>query len=130
MLCFSEFNFKLVKIDPFQQTNTTPFICNKVFRTMILKPDSVGIITRGGYLIGDCQTVMALQWLAYIVRTRNNVSRASNRREVRLAGVLNVKFDGYFEETNEVFEFLVFFWHGCLCMPNRHKRIGKTEETF
>jgi len=23
-----------------------------------------------------------------------------------------------------------FFWHGCLCIPNLHKHIGKTEETL
>jgi hypothetical protein len=22
------------------------------------------------------------------------------------------------------------FWHGCLCMPNRHKHIGNTDETL
>ena len=47
-----------------------------------------------------------------------------------MAGVPNVKVDGYCAETNEIFVYVVCFWHGCLCMPNRHKPIGKTEETF
>jgi G:T-mismatch repair DNA endonuclease (very short patch repair protein) len=26
-------------------------------------------------------------------------------------------------------EYVECFWHGCQCMPNRHKPIGNTEET-
>ena len=78
----------------------------------------------------DRQSVEALQWLAYIGRTRNSISHAGNGRKVGLAEVPNVKFYGYCAETNEVFEYLGCFWHGCLCMPIRHKSIGKTEETL
>jgi G:T-mismatch repair DNA endonuclease (very short patch repair protein) len=80
--------------------------------------------------MGDRQSVEALQWLAYIGRTRNNVTHADNGREVRLTGVPHVKVDGYCEETNEVFEYLGCFWHGCICISNRRKPIGKTEETL
>jgi len=66
----------------------------------------------------------------YIGRTRDNIVHAGNGREVHLDVVPNVKVDGYCAETNEIFEYVVCFWHGCLCMPNRHKPIGKTEETF
>ena len=65
-------------------------MCNMVFRTIFLKPDSVCIIPRGGYRKGDCQTVEALQWLTYICRTRDISFHAGNGREVRLAGVANV----------------------------------------
>jgi len=40
---------------------------------MFLKPDSVGIISLGGYRMGDRQYVEALQWLAYIGLRRNNI---------------------------------------------------------
>ena len=50
--------------------------------------------------------------------------------EIHLPRVLNVKVEGYCEETNEVFEYLGCFWHGCTCVPNRHKPIGTTEETL
>jgi len=46
---FRNLFLKLVKMDPFRQAITISFICNKVFRTMFLKPDTVGIIPRGGY---------------------------------------------------------------------------------
>ena len=37
---------KLVKMDPFREAITISSICNKVLRTMFLKPDAVGIIPR------------------------------------------------------------------------------------
>jgi len=45
--------------------------------------------------------------------------------------VPHVKVDGYCRETNEVFEYLGCFWHGCpSCMSNSHTPIGKTTETL
>jgi hypothetical protein len=125
---FRNLFLKLVKMDPFRQAITISAICNKVFRTMFLKPDIVGIIPRG-YRMGDRQSVEALEWLVYIGRTRDNVIHAGNGREVHLARVPDVKVDGYCEETNEVFEYLGCY-HGCLCLQNRHKPIGSTEETL
>jgi hypothetical protein len=52
--------------------------------------------------MGDRQSVEALQWLAYIGWTRNNVTHAGNGREVHLSGVPNVKVDGYCAEAREV----------------------------
>jgi len=69
MLCFSEFLFAIGQDGPISTYQYNMSICNKVFRTMFLKPDSVRIIPRGGYP----QDIEALQWLAYIGRTRNNV---------------------------------------------------------
>ena len=73
-ICF----FKLVKIDPFRQSITISSICNKVFRTMFLKPDTVGIVPRGGYHMGDRQSVGAFQWIAYISQTRDDVIHTGN----------------------------------------------------
>jgi len=95
---------------------------------MFEKSGTVGIIPRPGYRMGDRQYIEGLQWLAYIERTKN-IIRAGNGRDVHLAGVPNVKAEGYSQNTNEVFEYLGCFWHGCLCMPNRHKPIGNTDET-
>ena len=128
---FRNLFLKLVKMDPFRQAITISSICNTMFRTMFLKPDPVGIIPRGGYRMGDRQSLEALQWLAYIGQSRSNIVHAGNGREVHLDRVPNVKVDGYCQETNEVFEYLGCFWHGCpSCMPNRHTPIGKTTETL
>ena len=112
--CARKLFLKLVKMDPFWQAITVSSISNKVFQTMFLKPDCVGVIPRGVYRMGDRLSVKPLQWLAYVGRTRNNVTHAGNGRDVHLAGVPNVKVDGYCQETNEVFEYLRCFWHGCL----------------
>ena len=81
--------------------------------------------------MGDRQSVEALQWLAYIGQSRNNIVHAGNGREVHLNRIPNMKVDGYCRETNEVFEFLECFRHGCpSCMPNRHTPIGKMTETL
>jgi hypothetical protein len=104
MLCFSEFIFEIGQDGPFRQAITISSICNKVFRTIFLKPDTVGLIPSGGYRMGDRQSVENLQWLAYIGRTRNNVTHAGNGREFRLGRVPNLKVDGCFAQTGEVFE--------------------------
>jgi G:T-mismatch repair DNA endonuclease (very short patch repair protein) len=65
-----------------------------------------------------------------VIGRDKNIIHAGNGREVHLAGVPNVKVDGYCKDTNEVFEYLGCFWHGCFCMPNRHTSIGSTNETL
>lgn len=96
--------FKLFKMDPIRQAIAISSICNEAFRTMFLKPGTLGIIPKGGYRMGDPQSVEALQCLAYIGRTRINVTYAGNGREVHLPGIPNVKFDGYCTQTSKVFE--------------------------
>jgi hypothetical protein len=99
---FRNLFLKLVKTDPFMEAIKISSICNKVFRTMFLKPDAVGIIPRAAYRMGDRQSIEGLKWLACIGRTRK-IIHAGNGREVPLAGVPNVKVDGYCRKTNEVF---------------------------
>jgi len=50
---FRNLFLKLVKTDHFRKAIKLSSICNKVFRTMILKPDSVGIIRTGANLWGN-----------------------------------------------------------------------------
>ena len=95
---FRNLFFKLVKMAPFPQAIKISSICNKVFRTTFQKPDSLGIIPREGYRMRERHSVEALQWLAYIAGTRNNVTHAGKGREVYLPGVQNVKVDGYCTE--------------------------------
>jgi G:T-mismatch repair DNA endonuclease (very short patch repair protein) len=80
--------------------------------------------------MGDRQYVEAVQWLAYIGRTRKNITHAGNGREVHLPRVPNLNVGGYCSETNEVFEYLGCFWYWCPCMPNRHRPIGNIDETL
>jgi hypothetical protein len=84
---FRNLFLKSVKMDTFRQAITISSICNKVFRTMFLKPDTVGIIPRTGYRMGYRQSVEALQWLPYTCRKRN-ITHVGNAREVHLFGYL------------------------------------------
>jgi hypothetical protein len=92
---FRNLFLKFVKMDPFRQAITTSSICNKVFWTMFLKLDTVGLFPRGGYRMGDRQSVETLQWLAYIGRKKHNVTYTVSGQEVRLDRVPNLKVDGY-----------------------------------
>jgi hypothetical protein len=58
---FRNLFLKLVKMDSFRHAITISSISNKVFRTMIQKPDTFGIIPRAGYRMEDRQYVEALQ---------------------------------------------------------------------
>ena len=100
---FRKLRLKLVKIDPFREANTMSSICNMVFCTMFLKPDTVSIIPIAGYRMGNSQSFEALQCLAYIGRKSNNITHAGYGREVHLPGVTNVKVVGYCAENRVVF---------------------------
>jgi len=43
---------KLFKVDRFREVIIIPYNCNKVFRTMLLKSDTVGTIPRAVYRMG------------------------------------------------------------------------------
>ena len=126
---FRNLFLKLVKMDPFRQAIIKSSICNKMFRTMFLKTDIVVIIPRGGTAWEIASLLMLLNgWRTFV----NQEQYCSCRQ---WAGVhmdrVHLKVDGYCQETNEVFQYLRCFWHGCpSCMHNRHTPIGKTTETL
>jgi len=120
-LCyFRNLFFKLVKLDPFRQTISISFICNRLFRTCILKVDTVGIIHQLCFRLGD----KVLKWLAYVGRVKNIVL-AGNVTEVHLARVPDLEVGMYCEEINIVFEYLAWFRHIHL---NRQTPLGKTHD--
>jgi hypothetical protein len=57
---FRNLFLKLVKMDPFREAITISCICNKVFRTMFLKPYTEGIIPRAAYRMGDRHSIEGL----------------------------------------------------------------------
>jgi len=58
----------VIKMEPFREAITISSICNTVFRTIFLKPDTLGIIPRAGYRIGDRQSVEALNGWRILAR--------------------------------------------------------------
>jgi len=93
---------------------------------MFLKPDTVGFISRGCTEWESASLLKPFNVWCTLVEQETD-SHDGNGREVNLPGVKNVKVDGNCEERKEVFEYLGCFWHGCQCMPNRHKPIDNTE---
>ena len=77
---FRNLFLKLVKMDPYRQAIISS-IFKKVFRTMFMIPDTVGIIFRDGYRMGDHQSVVALQWLAHIGVQWSNEGRCDSCRK-------------------------------------------------
>lgn len=73
------------------------------------------------------RSVEALQWLAYIGRTRGDLLQAFNGRELHVPEVRNVKVNDKSAKTQEVFEYL-----GCFGMGGLHAEStqahGNTDE--
>jgi hypothetical protein len=63
---FRKLFLDLVKMDPFRDAITISSICSRVFKTKFMKPETVGLIPRTGYRMGDRQSTNALKWLASI----------------------------------------------------------------
>jgi hypothetical protein len=98
---FRNLFLSLVKMDPFRQAVTVSSIYNKVFPTMFLKPDAVGIIPKGG-----------TKWeIASLLKLFNGWRTSAGRETMLLMpemdgrsvwhGFLIMKVDGYFAKTNE-----------------------------
>jgi hypothetical protein len=83
----------LVKMDLFRDAITISAIYRMVFKTKFLKPETVGLIARAGYRMGDRQSTEALKWLASIEGNKK-INHAGNGREVHLKRVPGIKVGG------------------------------------
>lgn len=109
-LKFREQLISASNVCPFTEACTIASTCNKVFRRNFLKPNTIGIIPRGGYRFRDVQSHIATQWLVWLEHTRGiNIVHAAKDKEARLGGL---KVDGYCENTNQLFEFHGCYFHG------------------
>jgi hypothetical protein len=57
------------------------------------------------------------------------IKHARNRRKYRLPELPHFSVDGYFTETNTVYEFFGCYFHGCTCQPFRDA-ITTNEDTL
>lgn len=99
-------------VDPFAQSVTIAGACNRVFRQLFLKKNSIGLIPSDGYNPQDNQSLEAIRWLTYMNETdqvHRGIQHARNGGEIRLPDI--GKVDGYREDpvTNQkwVYEFHV-----------------------
>ena len=62
-------------------------------------------------------------WILHMEQTGGcTIMHARNGREFRLPELPRYRVDGYFAETQTVYEFLGCFWHGCKCQPMRDQK--------
>jgi len=115
-------------VDNFLESCTIASACMKVLRKRFLKPETVGLIPRGGGYSGNRNySEKALMWILHMEQTDGcTIMNARNGREFRLPELPRYSVDGYCAETRTVYEFLGCFWHGCICQPMRdHKTLDK-----
>ncbi|KAG5863026.1 hypothetical protein JTB14_010428 [Gonioctena quinquepunctata] len=99
------------QVCPFMEATTIASACNKVYRRNFLKRNTIGIIPKRGYRWRDNQSRIAIQWMVWEEHQRRiDIQHAAKGQEVRIAGV---KVDGYYQGTNQVFEFEGCYYHGC-----------------
>ena len=72
-------------IDPFQKCITIASVCNLVFRTKFLRPDTIGIISAQGYRQEEKHSIKAMQWIKYLSKTEGvQIQHARNGGERKL----------------------------------------------
>ena len=126
---FRNLFWKLVKIDPFRQPITKFFINNEVFRTMFLKPDSVGIIPRGCYRMGIARLLRHFNCRRTLVGRVAILFMPVMEGTFIWLGSLLWKLLGSVQRLRKTLSNSASFDMG-VWMPNRHKHIGKTEVTL
>jgi len=62
-LKFRDLLMKETGLDPFEKSCAIAGACNRVYRTHYLKPDTIGIVSHGGYRRADKQSTTAIKWL-------------------------------------------------------------------
>ena len=100
-------------IDPFERCITIASVCNLVFRTNFLTPNTIGIIPHHGYRPEQKHSMKALQLIKYLPHSeRLDIKHAQNSGEKTIGPY---RVDGNYEtECGEkvVLEFHGDFWHG------------------
>ena len=79
-----------------------------VYRTLFLKPTTIGIVPEGGYERCDKASdisIKLMEWLSH--KRRVKIQHAGNGREYKIE---NFKVDGYIAEENKVIEFLGIYY--------------------
>lgn len=90
-------------VDPFEKSLTIASACNRVFRTLFLEADTIGIVPNKGYRGAEIQSITALRWLKWISFIENKrIQHRDNGHEKR---ILNWRVDGFCQETNTIYEF-------------------------
>ncbi len=99
-------------VDPFASI-TIAAVCHKIFRTHILKANTIGIVPQDGY-VGrkKQQSRKDLQWMAWLAhRHRIDIVNASSLQGEAKVGRYFV--DGICHSNKTIYEFHGCYFHGC-----------------
>ena len=93
---------------------------HKVLSKRFLKLDTIGFIPTGGYSSNVNYSQKALMWLVYREQLDEcRIMHVRIGREYNLPALPRLSVDGFCEETNNVYEFCCWYWHGHTCLPFR-----------
>ena len=113
-------SIQIVNINVFIECITIGSACNMLLRKRFLKPDTIGLITSGGYPCNINYSNKAMMWLVYRELTDAcTILHARNGRDFRPPELPNPSVDSFCPETETVYEFLRCFYHGDTCQPFR-----------
>jgi len=109
------------KIDVFLEAITIASAYNKVLRKRFLKPDTIGLIQKGGSKTNVKYSKKDLMWLVYMEKTDwLMVQNGRNGREYRLPDLPNLSVDGFCAENRTVYEFFGYPRTYLAIFPWRH----------
>jgi hypothetical protein len=90
------------QVEVFLESMTIASACNNVLRRLFLKPDTIGLIPKGGYSGNINYSKKAIMWLIYKQQTDNcKILHGRNGREDRLPELPRLSVDGYCPETKK-----------------------------
>ena len=98
-------------IDPFQSSLTLASLCHLIYRTQVMKSNSIVIIPEMGFDPTQNYSQNQMIWLKYIAQKDNiRIDHCMNGKEKK---IVNYSVDGYCQQTDTVYECLGCFMHGC-----------------
>jgi hypothetical protein len=110
-LKFRKLFLELTKIDPFAKSITIASLCQLVYRTMFMKPNTIPLIQDNGFHPTQNYSHKQIIWLKYVSETQKiRIDHCMNGNEKKIGPY---SIDGFCEQTNTVFEFDGCFVHGC-----------------
>ena len=131
---------QLAQFNPMEKCITIASACNRYYRKMCLKPNTIASEpVRGWHGKSKPHSHAALEWLHWVEHglREQKISRGavadrllhagnSGEHKISIAGQNVMRVDGYDVSTKKVYEFHGCFYHGCpICFPNRDKRHPK-----
>ncbi|XP_055336572.1 uncharacterized protein LOC129587021 [Paramacrobiotus metropolitanus] len=114
-LCCQQFRKLFQEISqglcPFVSSLTIAGLCNRYWRSFMLKPEQIGLLPHGLNARNRHQSVKAKKWLSWVEEdTNRSVQSVINSSEYRVGPYY---VDGYSQDINMVYEFYGCRFHGC-----------------